>query len=56
MKNYFVTCYIRTSEIGRAEISTHVELFNPADSDGKIAQQLMEIIPSCQGIINFWEE
>lgn len=56
MKNYFVTCFIHTDELVGTCISTHVELKNPADSDGKIAQQLMEIIPDCKSIVNFWEE
>ena len=56
MKKYFVTCFIHTNELVGTCISTHVELKNPADSDGKIAQQLIETIPDCKSIVNFWEE
>lgn len=56
MKKYLVTCFIHTDELVGTSISTHVELKNPANNDGKIAQQLMEAIPDCKSIINFWEE
>lgn len=56
MKKYLVTCFINTNELVGTCISTHVELKNPADSDGKIVQQLIEAIPNCKSIVNFWEE
>ena len=55
-KTYFVTCFIDTKELVGTSISTHVELLNPAETLGKIAQQLYNNIPNCKSIINFWEE